>query len=221
MLLPEIDLAAGTVTFGVWQAAICAGVLLFLVLAAMLYRGDWANAASYASGPVLRIMLVLFAVLAGWTLLERSAQTERANEQRALDQRVLELGARTLASPSSLGCFETQLGPSLEGPCEQAVFSGPESVAAASAYVAANFSLLWDASAKGVDFDYDPVLSALRAKLQQDRFGFVAQVLASRGCSAAQCEEFALFSDPSRIIAAVESMGVQWYCMAATPICPR
>ena len=205
MFLPDIDVAAGTVIFGIWQLAIAAGLLLLALFTALLYRGDWSNAAAFAAGPFVRVTLILFAVLAGWTLLERAARHERADERRALDQRILDVNSRALAAGSSLGCFEPQLGPAAEPGCEQALFSSPETVAAASAFAAANFSLLADALARGLDDDYDATLAGLRRRLEYDRFGFVAQVLAAHGCSAAQCEEFALFIDASRISANLKS----------------
>jgi hypothetical protein len=72
-----------------------------------------------------------------------------------------------------------------------------------------------------MDFDVDPVLTALRGKLEQDRFGFVAQVLASRGCSAAQCEAFTLFTDPSRIIANLKSRAFETIVARHAPGWPQ
>ena len=44
----------------------------------------------------------------------------------------------------------------------------------------------------------DPTLQ--KSKLELDRFGFVAQVLATRyGCTAERCDALAMFRDPSRI----------------------
>src|SRR2546421_301886 len=112
MLFPDIDVAAGTVTFALWQPIILVALLVLLMLLAV-YRSRW--------------------------------------------------------------------------------------VEAVPAYVTASLALLSDGSATGVDADYDAALAALRRRLEIDRFGFLAQVLAGEGCSAASCEKFALFADTSRI----------------------
>jgi len=111
------------------------------------------------------------------------------------------MSARALVPGSPLGCLEANLGETMDAVCEKAVFAGPETIAAATAYVAGSVSLLADAVANGWDVYYDAALAALRHRLEIDRFGLVAQVLAGEGCSAAKCEKFALFADPSRVSA--------------------
>ena len=196
MLFPDIDVAAGTVTLAIWQSVILAGLLLlFLFLA--IYRAQWPTVV----GPAVRLSLALFGIAAAWTLLDRLAERDRADERRALDQRILEMSARALAPGSPLGCLEPNLGETIDAACEKAVFAGPETIAAANAHVAGSLSLLADAVANGSDVYYDAALAALRHRLEIDRFGLVAQVLAGEGCSAAKCEKFALFADPSRVSA--------------------
>ena len=196
MLFPDIDVAAGTVTLAIWQSVILAGLLLlFLFLA--IYRAQWPTVV----GPAVRLSLALFGIAAAWTLLDRLAERDRADERRALDQRILEMSARALIPGSPLGCLEPNLGETIDAACEKAVFAGPETIAAATAHVAGSLSLLADAVANGSDVYYDAALAALRRRLEIDRFGLVAQVLAGEGCSAAKCEKFALFADPSRVSA--------------------
>jgi len=196
MLFPDIDVAAGTVTLAMWQSVILAGLLLVLLFLA-IYRAQWPTVV----GPAVRLSLVLFGIVAAWTLLDRLAERDRADERRALDQRILELSARAFVPGSPLGCLEANLGETMDAVCEKAVFAGPETIAAATAYVAGSVSLLADAVANGWDVYYDAALAALRHRLEIDRFGLVAQVLAGEGCSAAKCEKFALFADPSRVSA--------------------
>src|SRR3984893_15486169 len=98
MVFPDIDVAAGTVTFVLWQSVILTGlVLLFLFLA--IYRAQWPTVV----GPAVRLSLTLFGIAAAWTLLDRLAERDRADERRALDQRILEMSARALAPGSLLG----------------------------------------------------------------------------------------------------------------------
>src|ERR1041384_3935141 len=108
MLFPDLDVAAGTVTFALWQPVILLGLLLLIVLLAV-YRAQWAEAALGAVGPVARIALLLLAVAAAWTFLERMSAREHADERRALDRRIAELSARASAPGSPLGCLEANL----------------------------------------------------------------------------------------------------------------
>ncbi|TMJ54266.1 MAG: hypothetical protein E6G84_03610 [Alphaproteobacteria bacterium] len=93
------------------------------------------------------------------------------------------------------------MGETIDAACEKAVFADPETIAGATAYVAGSLSLLADAAANGWDVYYDAALAALRHRLEIDRFGLVAQVLAGEGCSAAKCEKLALFADANRVSA--------------------
>jgi hypothetical protein len=196
MLFPDVDLAAGTVTLAIWQSVVLTGLLLlFLFLA--IYRAEWRT----VIGPAVRLSLALFGIAAAWTLLDRLAERDRADERRALDQRILEMSARALVPGSTLGCFEPNLGEATEAACESALFAGPDTIAAATTYVSGSLTLLADAVANGWDANYDPALAALRRRLEADRFGLVAQVLAGEGCSAQKCEKLAVFSDPSRVSA--------------------
>jgi hypothetical protein len=196
MPFPDIDVAAGTVTLAIWQSVVLAGLLLLLLFLA-IYRAQWPAIV----GPIVRVGLALFGIAAAWTLLDRLAERDRADERRALDQRILELSARALVPGSPLGCLEASLGQTMDAACEKAVFAGPETIAAATAYVAGSLSLLADAVANGWDVYYDAALAALRHRLEIDRFGLVAQVLIGEGCSPAKCEKFALFADASRVSA--------------------
>jgi len=196
MPFPDIDVAAGTVTLAIWQSAILAGLLLLFVFLAV-YRAQWPTVV----GPAVRLSLALFGIVAAWTVVDRLAERDRADERRALDQRILELSARALAPGSALGCLEPNLGETIDAACEKAVFADPETIAGATAYVAGSLSLLADAAANGWDVYYDAALAALRHRLEIDRFGLVAQVLAGEGCSAAKCEKLALFADANRVSA--------------------
>ena len=196
MLFPDIDLAPGTVTLAIWQSVILTGLLLLFFFLA-IYRADWRS----VIGPAVRLSLALFGIAAAWTLLDRLAERDRADERRALDQRILEMNARALVPGSTLGCFEPSLGEATEAACESALFAGPDTIAAATVYVSGSLALLTDAVASGWDASYDPALAALRRRLEADRFGLVAQVLAGEGCTAQKCEKLAIFSDPRQVSA--------------------
>jgi hypothetical protein len=94
----------------------------------------------------------------------------------------------------------------VENACEKPLFASPEAVAAAVNYVDARFSLLAASTALAQrDPSYHPVLERLRRSLEADRFGVVAHVLATRGCSGADCAELRLLHDPARVVANMKS----------------
>jgi hypothetical protein len=62
------------------------------------------------------------------------------------------------------------------------------------------------------DGNEDAVLPGLRRSLEIDRFGFVAQVLATRyGCSLDRCDALNMFRDGSRIAANLQDASFEAY----------
>jgi len=194
--IPGLDVAAGTLTLPLWAAGATAGLLLLLLLLA-LFRGGFAA----VIGSLVRIAFLLLAAVVAWKYLPALIDRDRIEERRALDQRLNELTARALAPNSVLGCLEPGLGDAVDNACEKELFSGPDTVGAATALVAARWSLLTSA----FDFarrnpNYDANLDGLRRTLQADRYGFLAQVLATReGCTPAKCEGLERLADPGRV----------------------
>jgi hypothetical protein len=174
---------------------VLAALLAILLLLAFLRQG------------VARRLLTPVAVLAiagiGVTaILDRMAEADRSAERRALSQRYAELTAQTLAPGSSLACLNGTAGEAVENACEKMVFAGPQSTAAAVAFMAARLTLLSDglAFARGGDPDYAATLAGLRRAIELDRFGLAAHVLAVRdGCTAERCPAFALLHDANAI----------------------
>jgi hypothetical protein len=108
---------------------------------------------------------------------------------------------RAIAPGSALACLSAGAGATVEASCERALFATPEATAAAVAFVSAELALLADAA----DFarrdpKYKGMLAQLRQSAEIDRYGIVAHVLAARdGCTADQCQAFALLNDASRV----------------------
>jgi hypothetical protein len=93
---------------------------------------------------------------------------------------------RAVAPGSAVACLEATNTETVEGACERAVFASPESVAAASAYMAARLTLLADAH------EY--------TSRRDQSYGLASQVLASRdGCTADTCDAFGLVYDDKRL----------------------
>ncbi len=191
--IPGVDLSGGTVTLSLWAAGVAA-VLAVVLLAAAIFRAG--------SGAAVRVVAVAAAVVIAWLYFDRAAESDRAEERRALDQRLTLLTAQAINAGSILGCLDPNIGETVEGACEKTLFAGPETVAAATAYVAARLSLLEDGTnfANHRDPTYRTTLARLRRAIEADRFGFVAQVLAARdGCTAGKCDAVAMLSDAKRV----------------------
>jgi len=187
---PGLDLATDTLPVPVWAVG-AAGLVMLLLLIMAVFR----------SKALVRILVGGAAVALALVFLQRLAERERAEERRALDHRLNELTARVIAPGSLLGCLEPGLGDAVEGTCEKMLFAGPESIGAATALVAARWSLLAD----GLEYarkdpGYETTLDGLRRTLDADRFGFLAQVLAVReGCSALKCDALTTLREPNRV----------------------
>ena len=165
--------------------------MMFLLMKYRLARVDGVRR-------LLPIVVVVLAGVAVVSILARMAQDERGAERRALAQRSAELTAQTLAPGSTLACLDGAAGEAVEGACEKTVFAGPQSTAAAVAYMAARLTLLADglAFARHGDADFPAALAGLRRAIELDRFGIAAHVLAVRdGCTAERCAAFALLGD--------------------------
>ena len=131
-------------------------------------------------------------------IVDRMAEGERVAERRALAQRNAQLTEAAIAPGSTLACLDGGAGETVEYACETTVFAGPQSTAAAVAYMAARLTLLSDglAFARHSDPDFAVSLAGLRRAIELDRFGIAAHVLAVRdGCTAERCDAFALLGD--------------------------
>ena len=135
-------------------------------------------------------------------IVDRMAEDERFAERRALAQRNAQLTGAAMAPGSTLACLDGAAGETVENACEKTVFAGPQSTAAAVAYMAARLTLLSDglAFARHSDPDFAVSLAGLRRAIELDRFGIAAHVLAVRdGCTAERCDAFALLGDANVI----------------------
>jgi hypothetical protein len=194
--IPGLDVASGTLTLPLWAAGAAAGLLVLLLLLA-LFRGGFGTVIA----GLARIALVVVAAAVAWKFLNHQAERDRIDERRALDARASELTARVLEPNSVLGCLEPGLGEAVDGSCEKQLFASPETVGAATALVAARWSLL----VSGLDYakrdpGYEANLDGLRRTLQADRFGFLAQVLSTReGCTLSRCDGLEKLTDANRV----------------------
>jgi hypothetical protein len=195
--LPGLDLASGTFTVPLWAVGVAAALLVALIVIAVIRAG-----LNEFGSLVFRVAVILIAVAFGWTYINRSAERDRADERRALDQRAAELVGRAVTPGSAIACLEATNTETVEGACERAVFATPETVAAATAYVSARLSLLSDAHdyTSRRDQGYESAIAGLRRTIAADRYGLASQVLATRdGCTADACDAFSLVYDDKKL----------------------
>ena len=181
-------------------AAFAGGLaVLLLVLLVIAFRRKTADSGRRLLLPIVALALAGLAVGA---ILDRLARDERGAERRALAQRYTELTAQALAPGSTLACLDDLAGETVGYACEKTVFAGPQSTAAAVAYMAARLTLLADglAFARHGDPEFAATLGALRRAIELDRFGIAAHVLAVRdGCTAERCAAFALLDNANAL----------------------
>ncbi|MFL5038830.1 MAG: hypothetical protein ACJ8D0_03360 [Xanthobacteraceae bacterium] len=197
LVLPGFDSSTGLFMVPWWAAAAIAAFLVVVVVLAMLRGGLVVAVGGVVSVACLALVVAIVSV--GST---RLAERERVDERRALLTQAQNLVVQAAAPGSVLACLDGAVGDTVEAVCERALFAGPETVAQATAYTTARLALLSDAVdyALRANVSYEGALPGLRATLESDRFGFVAQVLASRyGCSPEHCDAFTLFRDTARI----------------------
>ena len=200
-VLPGTDLTTGAIVLTVFLAG--AGLVLIAVFGVVAFRraGE-----SGAAGKMWRAGLVVVGLILAWALLDRSLIRDQIAERRALEARAAELTLRAIAPGSALACLDAVAGPAVEAACEKSLFTSPEAVAAAVAYVDARVSLL--SASVGLaerDQSYRPAFERLRRGVEADRFGLVSHVLMTRGCTGTDCPDLKLVRDSSRIMSNMRS----------------
>jgi hypothetical protein len=146
--------------------------------------------------------IVLLALPAALLLVGGSSKHDLALERQALDTRSVELLARVALPGSPLACLDGSTGETVESSCERLLLASPEQAAAAMAYVSAQLALFADYVAlwRRTGGEEPAGLLNLRRVIEADRFGFVANVLASReGCTPERCKTLGLLNDARRV----------------------
>jgi hypothetical protein len=187
---------AGTFALPWWTLA--ATLLLVVILGVLAaVRSGWQK----AIGSVTQLVAVFGVLLLAWSVFDRLNLRDVAEQRRSFQTRLAEVNAHALAPASPLACLDALVGDAVTEPCEKAIFANPESAAAAVSLMAARIALLREAVAHaGDDPIYDKAIADLRRGLEPDRFGFVAQALASsEQCKPDSCDALTLFRDPHRV----------------------
>lgn len=172
---------------------------LFFVMVVVAIRRA---ARGSGSRVVISLFVTVIAAIAVVGLLDRLAISERAAEQRALQERNQRLDMTAASGGSAVACLDGLAGEEIENACEKAVFADAQSTARAVAYIAARLALLADAAsvAKQGGPDLLPAFATTRRALELDRYGIAAHVLVARdGCTADHCAAFSLLQDSATL----------------------
>ncbi len=200
--LSDLASTAGAPTLLLWLGTGALAVVLATFAVIALRRSQIGSIGQIGTIGVWRAALLVVGTLLVWTLLDGSTSRDQAATRRALDARAVELTARAIAPSSPLACLDGITNPTVEAACEKALFATPESIAAAVAYADARLALLADGLELAArDPRYEATFERSRRAIEADRFGIVAQVLSSRGCTASECGAFKLLRDKSRVVA--------------------
>jgi hypothetical protein len=196
--LPGFDPTSDTFVLPLWATGLIAGLFLGFFLLALARAGR-----DGMVGALARAAHLLIGAAGAWAVLGGGTSGNLASERQALDRRSLEMTSRALLPGSALACLDAAAGDAVEASCEKALFATPESTAAAVSYVAAQISLLVDASdyVRRGGAGYESTIAVLRHAVELDRYGIAAHVFAARdGCTADQCGPFALLTDSSKLV---------------------
>jgi hypothetical protein len=199
--LPGADLTSGAIVLTVFIAGATLTLLALFGVIAFRRAGE-----AGLQGRLWRGGLVVVGIVLAWIMLDRSTVRDQMAERRAIESRAAELTVRAMAPGSALACLDAVAGAAIETACEKALFASPEAVAAAVAYVDARISLLAASIAVGSrDPAMQPSIARLRRAVEGDRFGLVAHVLMTRGCTSTDCPDLKLVRDTSRIMSNMRS----------------
>ena len=187
--------SAGASVLPVWAAGALAALLCVAGMLALT------RAAQRRSGLPWRVALLLIGAGLMWVMMDAWGGRDASIARRILDARAVDLTLRAIAPGSPLACLDMVANETVETACEKSLFASSQAVAQAVAYVDARLSLLADGLELAArDRGYEASIERLRRSLEGDRFGIVAHVLASRGCTVENCAALKLFRDPSAVV---------------------
>ncbi|NEW89918.1 hypothetical protein DU475_21990 [Rhodopseudomonas sp. WA056] len=187
----SLDRILHSPAFPMWAMVAVAAFVALLVLITLL-RAD----KSFANGALVVITLGAIG-LAGY------AGVRGLGNAGATAQAPGEARDPVAKAIPALACVDDLAGDMVLSACEKALFSSPETVAAAVSYASARLArltALGDAAA--ADKQMTPELARLRRAIERDRYGLIAYVLASQDrCQPTDCPAFRSLTDTSRIAA--------------------
>ncbi|MGA7999627.1 MAG: hypothetical protein WCA28_32590, partial [Bradyrhizobium sp.] len=182
-------------SFPMWLTLAAAGFFGIIVLVTLLRAEK-----SVANGALTVITLLAVGIAVAATIREfgpagRPASAETAGSAQP-----------TNAALPALSCIDDIAGDIVLTACEKALFGSAESAAAAVSYAASQITRLTaSGDVASANRSVTPELQMLRAAVERDRYGLMAQVLLARDhCTPSNCRAFRALTDSRQIVANME-----------------
>ena len=191
-----LSASLNTVALPVWMAGALAALLVFAGVLAFRRAAQLG-----IKGLGWRVALIAVGAGLAWILVGSTGGSDKSAAIRTLEARANDLTLRTLVPGSPLACLDMVGNETVEIACEKTLFASSQTIAAAASYVDARLSLLADSlDLAARDRNYEASIERTRRALEEDRFGFVAHVLANRGCTAENCPTFKLLRNSKQVL---------------------
>ena len=191
----SLDQIWGSPSFPMWLTLAAAGFFGIIVLITLLRAEK-----SVANGVLTVITLLAVGIAVAATIREfgpagRPASAETAGSPQP-----------TNAALPALSCIDDIAGDIVLTACEKALFGSAESAAAAVSYAASQITRLTaSGDVASANRSVTPELQMLRAAVERDRYGLMAQVLLARDhCTPSNCRAFRALTDSRQIVANME-----------------
>jgi hypothetical protein len=183
-------------SFPMWLTLAAAGFFGIIVLITLLRAEK-----SVANGALTVITLLAVGIALASTIREfgpagRPAGPETAGAAQPMS-----------AALPALSCIDDIAGDIVLAACEKALFGSAETAAAAVSYAAAQITRLTaSGDVASANRSITPELQMLRAAVERDRYGLMAQVLLARDhCTPSNCRAFRALTDSRQIVANMEA----------------
>jgi hypothetical protein len=191
----SLDQIWGSPSFPMWLTLAAAGFFGIIVLITLLRAEK-----SVANGALTVITLLAVGIAVAATIREfgpagRPASAEMAGSPQPMN-----------AALPALSCIDDIAGDIVLTACEKALFGSAESAAAAVSYAASQITRLTaSGDVASANRSVTPELQMLRAAVERDRYGLMAQVLLARDhCTPSNCRAFRALTDSRQIVANME-----------------
>jgi hypothetical protein len=182
-------------SFPMWLTLAAAGFFGIIMLITMLRAEK-----SVANGALTVITLLAVGIAVAATIREfgpagRPASAETAGSPQPMN-----------AALPALSCIDDIAGDIVLTACEKALFGSAETAAAAVSYAASQITRLTaSGDVASANRSVTPELQMLRAAVERDRYGLMAQVLLARDhCTPSNCRAFRALTDSRQIVANME-----------------
>jgi hypothetical protein len=188
----SLDQIWGSPSFPMWLTLAAAGFFGIIVLITLLRAEK-----SVANGALTVITLLAVGIAVAATIREFGPAGRPASAEGAASPQPMN------AALPALSCIDDIAGDIVLAACEKALFGSAETAAAAVSYAASQITRLTaSGDVASANRSITPELQMLRASVERDRYGLMAQVLLARDhCTPSNCRAFRALTDSRQIVA--------------------